>query len=333
MFCKIKTNIFAIHYSKRTETEESRNFRIRLGVHAIETMFAAINLNYTSANALSEMLYMYFLSNSRRVCEIYGAATGGGTSTTLQNALKKISTIPPKFPEDGYIVVAFDNNQVMAKAHRVELDCKLKVSVVTSIAAFELLDVNNPQNNAMSFPLLYEISPNDASALTQKLQQFTSASLKLVNEHLVEFLQRRLKCIEGSINDDGKDYVDDSSKAPPKEKQVMPYDDISELPSPCKTYDQECLLVNPNSYNTVHEVLIHIQKIALSEKRKWVTIVADGLPFSLAQEIIRKSVYCHICDEVLLEKNISSHYLTSHNQPSPSQLKRVFTNILLRPGR
>lgn len=292
-----------------------------------------INLNYVSANALSEMLYMYFLSNSRRVCEIYGAATGGGTSTTLQSALAKISKLNPKFPEDGYVVVAFDNNQVMAKAHRVELECKYKVSVVTSIAAFELLDVENPQKDAMSFPLLYEISPNDASALYQKLRQFTSASLKLVNEYLIKFLKNRLQYIESSVCDDGKDYVDDSSKAPPKGNQRTIHDDMSELSSFCKTYDQECLLVNPNSYNSVRDVLIHIQKIALSEKRKWVTIVVDGVPFSLAQEIIRKSVYCHICDEVLLEKDISIHYNSSHDQPSPSQLKRVFTNILLRPGR
>lgn len=276
---------------------------------------------------------MYFLSNSRRVCEIYGAASGGGTSTTLQNALQKISKLPPILPEDGYIVVAFDNNQVLAKAHRVELDCKSKVSVVTSMAAFELLDVDNPQKTEMSFPLLFEMSPNHASDLYQKLQQFTSSSLKLVNEYLIKFLKKRLQYVESSVDDDGKDYVDDSSKAAPKENQRMMHDDISEFHSSCKTYDQECLMINPNSYNSVRDVLMHVQKIALSEKRKWVTIVVDGVPFGLAQEIIRKSVYCHICNEVVLEKDISNHYSSSHDQPSPSQLKRVFSNILLRPGR
>lgn len=107
---------------------------------------------------------MYFLSNSRRVCEIYGAVTGGGSSSTLQSALKKVSKTPHMFPDDVYIVLAFDNNQVIEKTHRVELDCKLKISVVTSLAAFELLVVENPQRNPMSFPLLYQISPNDASA-------------------------------------------------------------------------------------------------------------------------------------------------------------------------
>ncbi len=279
------------------------------------------------------MLYMYFLSNSRRVCEIYGATTGGGTSTTLQNALQKISKLPPSLPEDGYIVVAFDNNQVMAKAHRVELDCKYKVSVVTSIAAFELLDVENPQKSTMSFPLLYEMSPNDASDLYRKLTQFTASSLKLVNEHLVKFLNKRLQYIESTVHDDGTDYVDDSSKATPKENQRIIIDEISDFQSSCNTYDQECLLINPNSYNSVRDVLLHVQKIALSEKRKWVTIVVDGVPFGLAQEIIRKSVFCHICKEVVLEKNIPNHYSSSHDQPSPSQLERVFSNILLRPGK
>lgn len=291
-----------------------------------------INLNYASAIILSEMLYMYFLSNSRRVCEIYGAVTGGGTSTTLQNALEKISKTPQKFPRDGYVVVAFDNNQVIAKTHRVELDCKLKVSVVTSLAAFELLDIENPQRNPMTFPLLYQMSPNDASALNQKLQQFTSSSLKLVNEHLVKYLGRRLAYIEASILEDGSDYVDNSSSTTPKESQGMPYEDISQMPSSCKIYDQECLLVNPNSHNTVREVLEHIQKIALSDGRQWVTVVVDGIPFSLAQDIIRNSVYCHICKEVLREKEITNHYADSHNEPCPPQLQRVFTNILLRPG-
>lgn len=298
----------------------------------METMFAMTNLNYTSTITLTEMLYMYFLSNSRRVCEIYGTVTGGGSSTTLRNALEKISKKPPKFPGSGYIVVAFDNNQVLAKTHRVELDSKLKISVVTSLAAFELLDIENPQQNMMSFPLLYQLSPNDSHALNQKLRQFTSQSIKLVNEYLIKFLKRRLTFIEASISENGSDYVDGISSDVPK-GNGLPYDDVPEMPSPCRIYDQECLLVNPNSYKTVTEVLLHIQKIALCESRQWVTIVADGLPFSLAQDIIRKSVYCHICREVLMEKDISDHYITTHEQPSPSHLERVFTNILLRPGK
>lgn len=274
---------------------------------------------------------MYFLSNSRRVCEIYGAVTGGGTSTTLRNALEKLSKKPTKIPGSGYVVVAFDNNQVLAKTHRVELDSKLKISVVTSLAAFELLDTDNPQENMMSFPLLYQLSPNDSHALNQKLQQFTSQSIQLVNEYLVKFLKRRLTFIEASISDNGSDYVDEISRDVPKENG-LPYDDVSEMPSSCRIYDQECLLVNPNSYKTVSEVLVHIQKIALDEGRKWITVVVDGIPFSLAQDIIRKSVYCHICNDVLMEKDISNHYTTTHEQPSPSHLPRVYTNILLRPG-
>lgn len=110
----------------------------------------------------------------------------------------------------------------------------------------------------------------------------------------------------------------------------LPYDDVSEMPRSCRIYDQEYLLVNPNSYKTL---LVHIQKITLCEGRQWVTMVVDGIPFSLAQYIIRKSVYCHICNEVLLEKDISNHYITTHEQASPSHLQRVFTNILLRPGK
>lgn len=297
----------------------------------METMFAITNLNYTSAITLTEMLYMYFLSNSRRVCDIYGTVTGGGSSTTLRNALDKISKKPIQFPGSGYVVVTFDNNQVLAKTHRVELDSKMKISVVTSLAAFELLDVDNPQKHAMSFPLLYQLSPNDSHALYQKLQQFTAQSIKHVNEYLINFLKRRLTFIEASISENGLDYVDGISSDIPKE-DFMPYDDVPEMPSSCRIYDQECLLVNPNSYKTVSEVLVHIQKIALSEGRQWVTKVVDGIPFCLAQEIIRKSVYCHICNEVLFEKDISNHYITTHQQPSPSHLKRVFTNLLLRPG-
>lgn len=295
-----------------------------------------INLNYTSPVILSEMLYMYFLSNSRRVCEIYGAVTGGGSSSTLQNALEKISKAPQKFPDGGYVVVAFDNNQVMAKTHRVELDCKLKISVVTSIVTFELLDAENPQTKPMIFPLLFEITPNNASALNEKLQQFTSSSLKLVNEYLVKYIKRRLMYIEASISDGGSDYVVSPSNCTPKGNRTegMPYEDVAQTTVVhCKVYDQECLLMNPNSFNTVREVLEHIQKTALSEDRKWVTVVVDGIPFSLAQDIVRSWVYCHICKDVIREKEISSHYVESHNQPSPPQLERVFTNILLRPGK
>lgn len=276
---------------------------------------------------------MYFLSNSRRVCEIYGAVTGGGTSTTLQNALEKISKVPQAFPQDGYVVVAFDNNQVLAKTHRVELENTLKVSVVTSLAAFELVGGENPQKKDMVFPLLYQLAPNEASDMNQKIQQFTSSALKLVNDHLIHYLKRRLTYIQTSMAQDCTDYVDDGSDEIPKNNVGMPYDDISEEASSCKIYDQECLLMNPNSYGTVREVLQHIQKIALSDNRKWVTVLADGVPFTLAQELIRNSVYCHLCGEILQEKDISSHYIASHQQPSPPELNRVFTKILLRPGK
>lgn len=318
-------------YRKRVQTEEMKNSRIRLGIHAMETIFAMVNFNYTSPVILTEMLYMYFLSNSRRVCEIYGSVTGG-TSTTLRNALTKISKKPTNFSGSGYVVVAFDNNQVLAKTHRVELDSKMKISVVTSLAAFELIDeIENPQKQTMSYPLLYQLSPNDLYALNQKLQQFTAQSLKLVNEYLITFLKRRLAFIVASISESGADYVDESSSDLPN-GMAMSYDDVSEMRSSCRIYDQECLLVNPNSYKTVTDVLLHIQKVALSEERKWVTIVVDGIPFCLAQDIIRKSVYCHICNDVLMENDISSHYATKHEQPTPSNLRRVFTNILLRPG-
>lgn len=64
----------------------------------------------------------------------------------------------------------------------MELDNKMKVSVVTSLAAFELMSDKNPQEQTMSFFLLYEVSPNHATALTEKLQQFTA----LINIHIFE---------------------------------------------------------------------------------------------------------------------------------------------------
>lgn len=143
--------------------------------------------------------------------------------------------------------------------------------------------------------------------------------------HLLKYLQRRLTYIEASISENGCDYVDESCYTIPKGNEGLTYEDISQMPSSCKIYDQECLLVIPNSHNTVREVLEHIQKTALCEGRQ--LAVCDGVPFTLAQDIIRNSVYCHICKEVLREKEISNHYVESHNEPSPPQLQRVFTNI------
>lgn len=320
--------------ARRNQDDFSLAKNDRFCASAIEMCFSIANQKYISTFALAEMLYIYFLSSSSRASDIHGSTTAGGSTKTLQSIIAKFADARVEFPDDGYVVVALDNNQKIGKTYHIELDSKVKCSVVTALTAFQVPDSTDAQQKPFKFGVWYHYLSTEKEDLVQRMIEFSKRSESRVAEYLHQFIKERILYVHGTLKSTTAGSVDDDLQAVTANdrtdvkmnKYVPPTVDY------CKIFDQTCHPENPNSYETVRHVFDHIQKISLGS-RKWITVVGDGLPYYIGQEIIRKFVKCSICADVISDDETNHHYASEHAQPSPAvQLERKYQNILLRPG-
>ncbi|XP_070541428.1 uncharacterized protein [Ptychodera flava] len=112
---------------------------------------------------------------------------------------------------------------------------------------------------------------------------------------------------------------------------------------PVKVKCGEPIFVNPNSYETVTEVLRAIGKAAnvsqdaseeSSNARKWLKITMDGLPYSLARNIISETFICTVCNEsVYGQDKLDSHFKKTHPFCPMPRLKTEFGWVVLSAGK
>ena len=68
----------------------------------------------------------------------------------------------------------------------------------------------------------------------------------------------------------------------------------------------EIIGVNPNSYQTIREVLQNLLlQAGVLTKREWVRIGFDGVPYRIAYDLIENTMQCDICKE-LIDIKVSS---------------------------
>ena len=74
---------------------------------------------------------MYGKTGSRQIIDLNEASTGGGQYDTISNLLVGLAS-SPVIPPEGDLGHAFDNNQRIAKTWHIEVDSKVKASVITT---------------------------------------------------------------------------------------------------------------------------------------------------------------------------------------------------------
>ena len=94
----------------------------------------------------------------------------------------------------------------------------------------------------------------------------------------------------------------------------------------------EIIGVNPNSYETVKEVLLNLfEQAEVPQKKKWVHVGFGGVPYQIAADLIENMKQCTICDALvdLKVETEDEHCKECHPEEENIVLKKAFGRILL----
>ena len=97
----------------------------------------------------------------------------------------------------------------------------------------------------------------------------------------------------------------------------------------------EIIGVNPNSYEAVKQVLLNIlEQAEVPQKRKWVCVGFDGVPYRIAADLIENMKQCAICNALidLQVETEDEHHEECHSEEENIVLKKAFGRILLTCG-
>ena len=93
--------------------------------------------------------------------------------------------------------------------------------------------------------------------------------------------------------------------------------------------------MNPNSYETVKQVLLNIlEQAEVTQKRKWVRVSFDGVPYRIVPDLIENMKQCTICNALidLKVETEDEHHEECHPEEENIVLKKAFGRILLMCG-
>jgi hypothetical protein len=97
------------------------------------------------------------------------------------------------------------------------------------------------------------------------------------------------------------------------------------------------VFVNPNSYDSITQVLRHVGRCAGiykygSGKRKWTFVTMDGLPFSMAYNVIQATFTCKLCQISIYGEDSKASHCSDVHHGDDSFLDREFDWVVLRIG-
>ncbi|XP_041466282.1 uncharacterized protein LOC121416832 isoform X2 [Lytechinus variegatus] len=119
--------------AKRTKESEQKVYGV---CKAVEQCYFNINPKCVLPHSFKENILIYSVSKSKLLPDALGGVSPAGTYYRLRKWLdhQAYHELPPL---NGDVVIAFDNDQVVGKTYHVKADNKVRVSVITSICAFE----------------------------------------------------------------------------------------------------------------------------------------------------------------------------------------------------
>jgi len=256
-------------YSNRKYTEEEKRRKERLLVKAIENIYSAVNPTYVSLQGVAENIVLHLYSGSKTACNLLGKTSASGSYWTVQNTLTKLTQIRPQFPK-GDIIVVYDNNQVIGKQYGVSFLGSQPSSTMTGITVV----VPNLQMSIQNRISIRNILPTNLPEYL--LTEYENLSKEVTETHRLyraQFIEERLKDIKINLKYDGSRYTDniDEDSFVKSEENSLRYTRVPQGDGSCEISDQECLLLNPNSEDTIKQVLDHVQRESKKSDpdRKW----------------------------------------------------------------
>jgi hypothetical protein len=240
-------------------------------VKAHENILVCFHSKYISALSHAENVVLYPFSGSKYACNIFGKCLGSGSYWTIQKTEKELAKIPPRFPV-GDIIVVYDNNQVIGKHYRVSWAGSIPQSAVCGITILKTEQQNDVQRNYSVTNILPVPLPR---RLLATYDTFLAESNSINRKYRSHFIQGRLDYLGAQTGFERgilKDPISDNVFIGfAREEETLQYSRVPEDPSHCTIHDQECLILNPNSEESILKVLEHVTLMSIDSdpQRKW----------------------------------------------------------------
>ena len=103
------------------------------------------------------------------------------------------------------------------------------------------------------------------------------------------------------------------------------------LKKSAKNYCGEPDLINPNSFQSISQILRNlgrkagIKRYDDTGKREWLFLEVDGTIYNIISQLIEKTFRCENCDQLF--------YISSKTHPCNASKHREFDWIILFPGK
>ncbi|XP_062603684.1 uncharacterized protein LOC134265484 [Saccostrea cucullata] len=283
------------------------------------------------------MHFRFYITGSKSALTLSTKGSPSGSYTTVQNWIADQGKQKIQCPQHADVVTFFDNNQVLEKKWKVEVNYKSSSSVITTTVHIVPDDTQQLQERP-------ELSPKEWLDFSEAGKRDTVRKMKksdeIYNEEFKklrsQFLEHRIKKILREMDAEGKDDVDKNafniSHSSASERYSFAKSGHSS--SVCVTMGEPCF-ENPCSYEAVEKVLQHILEEAdVGARREWTVIGCDGLPFTLASRIIENTFVCPHCTmEFMDEADFDEHRSNYKHANNDSKQKcRKYNNIVMIPG-
>ena len=96
----------------------------------------------------------------------------------------------------------------------------------------------------------------------------------------------------------------------------------------------EIIGVSRNRYGSIKKVLCNLILQTLSDEHTWIRVGFNGVPYSIAKELIENTVKCLDCGDMidLKEEPFEEHLEELHHGEESINMGNFFGNLLLAPG-
>lgn len=340
------------------ETHESPK-KFNAAIHSVEQIIYTKNINIVTPFSFMRNILMYTVSKSKMACNVLGVSEGSGCYTKVNSLLNKES-IPLEIQDESNIVITFDNEQKVGKhSGRIREKSKQPLSIITTVGVIE----TKPEEKTQ-FDAVYRQPTNYAESMV-RINDLEKVYRDIMGNYRSQFLAEMISAVveEQKFDAQGTDYVDKTLHF--NNTFICPVchhvdNNFFETCSSCAFntsfydhgYDKyfrtpaqhigvpvinnaEPVLVNPASIENVKTVLESIETDVFTKekRRKWVTVMCDGVPYDFASTLQDRYKVCGICSNY-----IDNELLTEHSkfhavkEDAIAEFTLPFERIFLRPG-
>ena len=313
----------------------------------------------------SQGLFKWPFCGSKSVHTLPGALTASGSIAILQKFLNNSASETNKCFPTGDIEVFADNTQSKGETIRVRENATTPIGIATNVVFIQA-------NRDSILQSREDLSPEewgektDNNSLIEKINNYeNSLNVEISRKYRYDSQQKTLLNVNRSLSK-GEDAIDIMLQREDDNIHVCGYylevnEKSSYSCSSCsvsfKTFHNseelyenvpsrhpektphiklgEIIVVNPNSYETVKQVLLNIlEQAEVPQKRKWVRVGFDGVPYRIAADLIVNVKQCTICNALidLKVETEDEHHEECHSEKENIILKKAFGRILLMCG-